>query len=230
MLFREDDQDNEMLPFKDRMAAGRILATKLSAYSDRQNVIVLGLPRGGLPVAFQVARALHAPLDVFVVRKLGVPWNRELAMGAVASGGLQILDLGVVKALGVSGDAIREVASTELKELECRERLYRGDRPPLQLAGMTVILVDDGIATGSSILAAVAAIRRQKAARIVVAVPVATASACKSIGMEADDVVTVVQPQQLLAVSQWYEDFSQTTDEDVRTLLEDAGRSVPRAA
>ena len=230
MLFREDDQDDEMLPFKDRMAAGRILATKLSAYSDRQDVIVLGLPRGGLPVAFEVAWALHAPLDVFVVRKLGVPWNRELAMGAVASGGLQILDLGVVKALGVSGDAIREVASTELQELERRERLYRGDRPPLQLAGMTVILVDDGIATGSSILAAVAAIRRQKAARIVVAVPVATASACKSIRMEADDVVTVVQPQQFLAVSQWYEDFSQTTDQDVRTLLEDGGRSVPRAA
>jgi putative phosphoribosyl transferase len=230
MLFREEDEDEETLPFEDRAEAGRILATKLSAYSGRDDVLVLGLPRGGVPVAFQVAQALKAPLDVFVVRKLGTPWNRELGMGAIAPGGVQILDLSIVRELCVTDQAIREVAAEELQELERRERLYRSGRPPLSVAGKTVILVDDGIATGSSILAAVAALRRQQAARIVVAIPVAPAHACSAIRMEADEVVSVAEPEMFFAVSQWYADFSQTTDDDVRALLEEAGRSMPRAA
>jgi predicted phosphoribosyltransferase len=230
MLFRQEDEDDELLPFEDRAEAGRILATKLSAYTGRGDVIVLGLPRGGVPVAFQVAQALHVPLDVFVVRKLGAPCNRELAMGAVASGGVRVVDVSIVNELGVSPEAIQEVAATELQEVERQERLYRSTRAALSVAGKTVILVDDGIATGSSILAAIAAIRRQGAARIVVAIPVAPASACNAIRAEADEVVSVAEPEMFFAVSQWYENFTQTTDDDVRALLEDAAQSRPRAA
>jgi putative phosphoribosyl transferase len=230
MLFREEDEDLELLPFADRAEAGRILASKLSAYSRRNDVIVLGLPRGGVPVAFQVAQALHAPLDVFVVRKLGTPWNSELAMGAIASGGVQVLDLSIVKELCVTEEAIQDVVDSEHRELERRERLYRGNRPPLELAHKTVILVDDGIATGSSILAAVSAIRRRQAARVVVAIPVAPASGCSAIRMEADEVISVAEPEVFLAVSQWYENFSEISDEDVRMLLEEAAGGMPRAA
>jgi putative phosphoribosyl transferase len=230
MLFREEDEDLELLPFADRAEAGRILASKLSAYSNRNDVIVLGLPRGGVPVASQVAQALHAPLDVFVVRKLGTPWNSELAMGAIASGGVQVLDLSIVKELCVTEEAIQEVVDIEHRELERRERLYRGNRPPLDLAHKTVILVDDGIATGSSILAAVSAIRRRQAARVVVAIPVAPASGCSAIRMEADEVISVAEPEMFLAVSQWYENFSEISDEDVRMLLEEAAGGMPRAA
>jgi putative phosphoribosyl transferase len=230
MLFREEDEDDEVLSFEDRAEAGRILATKLSAYSGRDDVIVLGLPRGGMPVAFEVAQALHVPLDVLVIRKLGTPWNRELAMGAIAPSGVQVLDLSLAQRLSVSEEAIQKVVAIERHELERMERLYRGDRSPLELAGKTVILVDDGIATGSSILAAIAALRRQKAARIVVAIPVAPASACDAIRMEADDVVCVAEPAMFLAVSQWYENFTQTTDEDVCALLEQAAWPMPRAA
>ncbi|HYL12013.1 MAG TPA: phosphoribosyltransferase [Terriglobales bacterium] len=230
MLFREEDEDLELLPFADRAEAGRILASKLSAYSRRNDVIVLGLPRGGVPVAFQVAQALHAPLDVLVVRKLGTPWNSELAMGAIASGGVQVLDLSIVKELCVTEEAIQEVVDSEHRELERRERLYRGNRPPLELAHKTVILVDDGIATGSSILAAVSAIRRRQAARVVVAIPVAPASGCSAIRMEADEVINVAEPEMFLAVSQWYENFSEISDEDVRMLLEKAAGGMPRAA
>jgi len=230
MLFREEDEDLEVLPFADRAEAGRMLATKLSVYSGREDVIVLGLPRGGVPVAAQVAHELHASLDVFVVRKLGTPWNPELAMGAVASGGVQVLDLSIVKELCVTEEAIQEVAAIELRELERRERLYRGNRAPLELAGKTVILVDDGIATGSSILAAVTAIRRRQAARVVVAIPVAPASGCNAIRMEADEVISVAEPELFLAVSQWYENFSQISDDDVRMLLEQAAGWMPRAA
>lgn len=231
MLFREeDDEDEETLPFEDRAEAGRILATKLSAYSGRDDVLVLGLPRGGVPVAFEVAQSLRVPLDVFVVRKLGTPWNRELGMGAIAPSGVQILDLSMVRELCVTDEAIREVAAEELQELERRERLYRSGRPPLSVAGRTVILVDDGIATGSSILAAIAALRRQQAARIVVAIPVAPAIACSAIRMEADELVSVAEPAMFFAVSQWYADFGQTTDDDVCALLWEANRSLPRAA
>ena len=203
MLFREEDEDLEVLPFVDRAEAGRVLASKLSAYAGRDDVIVLGLPRGGVPVAWEVASTLHVLLDVFVVSKLGTPWNRELAMGAVAERGLQVLDLSIVKALCLSDEAIQEVAAAARKELECREELYRSRRPPLDLAGKTVILVDDGIATGCSILVAIAAIRRRNAARVVVAVPVAPALGCDAIRMEADEVFSVAEPEMFLAVSQW---------------------------
>ena len=230
MLFREEDEDLEVLPFLDRTEAGCVLASKLSAYAGRDDVIVLGLPRGGVPVAFAVAGALRVPLDVFVVSKLGTPWNRELAMGAVAEGGVQVLDLTTVRALAVSEENIKEVAAAARKELEYRQELYRGDLPPLELAGKTLILVDDGIATGCSILAAVAAIRRRKAARVVVAVPVAPASGCSAIRMEADEFIGMAEPDLFLAVSQWYQDFSQVSDEDVRSLLDRSAASIPRAA
>jgi putative phosphoribosyl transferase len=232
MLFRDEDEDDELLPFADRAEAGRILGAKLVAYSRRRDVIVLGLPRGGVPLAYEVARVLSVPLDVLVVRKLGTPWQRELAMGAVAPGNVQVLDLSLVKQLGVSSEAIEEVATAERKELERQERLYRGNRQSLSVAGKTVILVDDGIATGACILAAIAAVRKQGATRIIVAVPVAPASACSAIRMEADEVISVAEPEMFFAVSQWYEDFSQTSDEEVRKLLEksSSSSSMPRAA
>jgi putative phosphoribosyl transferase len=230
MLFREEDEDLEVLPFVDRADAGRVLASRLSAYADRDDVVVLGLPRGGVPVASAVAGTLHVALDVFVVSKLGPRWNRELAMGAVAEGGMQVLDLSMVKELCVAEKDIQEVAVAARKELEYREKLYRRGRPPLELAGQTVILVDDGIATGCSILAAAAAIRRRKAARVVVAVPVAPASGCSAIRMEADDVISVAEPEFFLAVSQWYQNFSEISDEDVRSLLDQMAASIPHAA
>ena len=230
MLFREEDEDLEVLPFEDRAEAGRVLASKLSAYSGRDDVIVLGLPRGGVPVAFAVAGILHVQLDVFVVTKLGTPWNKELAMGAIAESGVQVLDLSIVKTLCVSEEDIQAAATAARKELECRRGLYRGDRRLLELAGKTVILVDDGVATGCSILAAIAAIRRRNAGRIVVAVPVAPASGCNAIRMEADEVISVAKPEEFLAVSQWYQDFSQVSDEDVQRLLESAINPIPRAA
>ncbi len=230
MLFREEDEDLEVLPFADRAEAGRVLASRLSAYGRRNDVIVLGLPRGGVPVAFAVAGALHVPLNVFVVSKLGAPWSGELAMGAVAEGGVQVLDLSMIKELCVSEDDIQKVTTAAWKELESREGLYRGGRRPPELAGKMVILVDDGIATGCSILAAIAAIRRRKAARVVVAVPVAPASGCSAVRMEADEVISLAEPELFFAVSQWYEDFSQISDEDVHRLLENAAGSVPSAA
>jgi len=229
MLFRDEDESDELLPFADRAEAGRILGAKLAAYSGRGDVVVLGLPRGGVPVAFEVARVLNVPLDVLVVRKLGTPWERDLAMGAIAAG-VQILDLSMVKQLGVPSEAIRLVAAAEGKELERQERLYRGNRPPLSVAGKTAILVDDGIATGLCVLAAIAAVRRRGAERIVVAVPIAPATACSAIRMEADEVISVAEPEMFLAVSQWYENFRQISDDEVRALLERSGSSMPRAA
>ncbi|MBZ5680485.1 MAG: phosphoribosyltransferase [Acidobacteriia bacterium] len=230
MLFRDEDEDLEVLPFVDRAEAGRVLASRLSAYAGRDEVIVLGLPRGGVPVASAVAGTLHVPFDVCVVSKLGTPWNRELAMGAVAEEGVQVLDLSIVKELCVSEEDIQQVSAAARKEREYREELYRGGRPHLDLAGKTVILVDDGIATGCSILAAIAAVRRRKAARVVVAVPVAPASGCSAIRMEADEVVSVAEPAMFLAVSQWYEDFRQISDEDVQRLLENDAGSLAHAA
>ena len=229
MLFREEDEDLEVLPFADRAEAGRMLAGKLAAYSGCQEVIVLGLPRGGVPVAAAVAGTLKVPLDVLIVTKLGTPWEQELAMGALAEGGVQVLDLSLVKLFAISERDIQEVAAAARKELESHIRSYRGGRPPLNLHGKTVILVDDGIATGCSVLAAIAAVRRKGAERVVVAVPVAPASGCSAIRMEADEVISVEEPEMFLAVSQWYRDFKQVSDEDVQRLLA-SGRSMSRAA
>jgi putative phosphoribosyl transferase len=230
MLFREEDEDLDALPFTDRAEAGRMLASKLSAYCGRRDVIVLALPRGGVPVASAVAEVLHVSLDVFLVSKIGTPWNRELAMGAAAESGVQVLNLSLVKLLSISEEHVQEVAAGARRELESRARLYRGGRPLPDLEGRTVILVDDGIATGCSILAAIVAIRRKNAARVVVAVPVAAASGCSAIRMEADEVISVAEPEMFLSVSQWYEDFSQISDEDVCRLLKRPQDPAPRAA
>jgi predicted phosphoribosyltransferase len=205
--------------YRDRRAAGRILGERLGALDGRSDVVVLGLPRGGVPVAWEVARRLAAPLDVFVVRKLGLPGHEELAMGAIASGGVRVLNPEVV-ASGVGRDEIEQVTAREQRELERRERLFRGDRPPLPVAGRMVILVDDGLATGSTMRAAVRALRRQDARRIIVAVPVGAASTCAELREEADEVVCLATPEPFRAVGLWYDDFSQTTDDEVRELLD----------
>src|SRR5437870_9592789 len=210
--------------YRDRREAGRQLAAKLAAYAGRPDVLVLALPRGGVPVAYEVARALAAPLDIFLVRKLGLPGHEELAMGAVASGGIRVLNEEVVQALRIPEEVIDEVAAVELEELERRERLYRGDRPPPDVRGRTVILIDDGLATGSTMRAALAALRRQQPAGLVVAVPTAAPETCDELRAEADDVVCATTPEPFDSVGLWYEDFSQTTDEEVRELLERAAR------
>jgi putative phosphoribosyl transferase len=230
MLFREEDEDLEVLPFADRAEAGRMLAGKLSAYYGRNDVIVLGLPRGGVPVAIEVAGALHLPMDIFVVRKLGVPWDPELAMGAVAEDNVQVLDLCIVKALGISEEDILKMTTAVGKEIETRQRLCRGDRPPLGVAGKIVILVDDGIATGCSILAAIAGLRRRGAAWIVVAFPIASAASYSAVRMEADELISVSELDLLIAVSQWYQDFSQVSDEDVRHMLAHRADAMRRVA
>ncbi|HXG12823.1 MAG TPA: phosphoribosyltransferase [Gemmataceae bacterium] len=208
--------------FRDRSDAGRRLAAKLLHYADDPNVLVLALPRGGVPVAYEVARALHAPLDVFLVRKLGLPGHEELAMGAIASGGVRVLNDEVVRALNIPDEVIDVVAAEEQRELQRRERAYRDDRPPPDVRGRTVILVDDGLATGSTMRAAVAALRRREPARIVVAVPVAAAETCAEFQNVADEIVCVITPDPFYAVGLWYEDFSQTTDEEVHALLQKA--------
>jgi predicted phosphoribosyltransferase len=210
--------------FHDRTEAGRVLAEKLMAYAHRADVLVLALPRGGVPVAYEVARELNAPLDVFLVRKLGVPGREELAMGAMASGGVRVLDKQVIRALGITQDVIEAVAKEERQELERRERSYRGDRPPPDVSGHVVILVDDGLATGSSMRAAIVAVRRQEPERIVVAVPVGSAETCAEFRSVADESVCARTPDPFIAVGFWYEDFSQTTDEEVRELLERAAQ------
>jgi putative phosphoribosyl transferase len=192
---------------------------------------VLALPRGGVPVGFEVASELSAPLDVFVVRKLGVPGHEELAMGAVASGGVRVLNRGVVEALHVPGQVIEQVAEAELAALSRAERELRGERPAPEVRGKTVILVDDGLATGSTMLAAAAALRQQQPARLVVGVPVGAAETCEAISAEVDDIVCVVTPEPFYAVGLWYQDFSQTTDDEVRALLSRAAsQAEPRAA
>jgi predicted phosphoribosyltransferase len=216
--------------FRDRFDAGRRLAAVLEQYAARPDVVVLALPRGGLPVGYEVARRLGAPLDVFVVRKLGVPGHEELAMGAIASGGVRVLNEEIVHALGLSERLIDDVEVLERAELERREREYRGDRPPLDVRGRTVILVDDGLATGSTMRAAVAALRRLGPARIVVAVPVSDPSTCEELQREADEVICAITPEPFVAVGRWYQDFSQTTDEEVRALLERAAEPRPKAA
>ena len=205
--------------FADRIEAGQILAAKLSAYRDRDDVMVLALPRGGVPVAAEVAGALNVPFDVFVVRKLGVPGHEELAMGAIASGGVRQVNRDVVDALGIPENVIDAVAVREQLELERREQAYRGQRPPLSLINKTLILVDDGLATGSTMRAAVMAARQQQPARVIVAAPVGAVSACADLATEADDVVCVRTPEPFVAVGMWYRDFTPTTDHEVRSLL-----------
>jgi len=208
--------------FPDRTEAGRLLASRLMKYAGRPDVLVLGLPRGGIPVAFEVARELSVPLDVFLVRKLGVPGREELAMGAIATGGVKILNEDVVRALGISDEVIDEVAAAEQAELERRQRAYRGDRPAPKVRGRTVILIDDGLATGSTMRAAVASLRQQGPARIVVGVPVGAPGTCAELQEEADEVICARMPEPFYAVGFWYRDFSQTTDEEVHDLLERA--------
>jgi predicted phosphoribosyltransferase len=212
--------------FHDRTDAGRRLAARLQQYAGRHDVIVLALPRGGVPVAFEVARELRAPLDIIVVRKLGLPGHSELAMGAIASGGVRIVDTETVRRFGVSESEVAEVIAAEQQELARRERLYRGGRPFPDVRGKTVILIDDGLATGATMAAAAAALQRQNPARLIVAVPVSSPETCDAFRGLVDDVVCSVTPEPFYAVGFWYEDFSQTTDEEVRDLLERARREV----
>ena len=216
-------------PFRDRSEAGRLLAAKLAGYAHRPNVLVLALPRGGVPVAYEVARALGAPLDIFLVRKLGIPGYEELAMGAIATGGVRVLNDQFVGGLGIPEYIVDEVAAAEQQELMRRERLYRGNRPVPDVRGRTVILVDDGLATGATMLAAVKALRQQQPARIVVAVPTASPETCEQLRAEVDDAICAITPEPFHAVGLWYEDFSQTTDEEVRDLLARSAEARPKA-
>jgi putative phosphoribosyl transferase len=212
---------NELRPFENRRQAGIALARSLSRYGHRHDVAVLALPRGGVPVGHEVARALAAPLDVFVVRKLGVPGHRELAMGAIASGGVRVLNHPVIRACRVSPAAIEHVAAEERQELERRELAYRGARPPIDVKGKAAILVDDGLATGSTMKAAVQAARLLVPARVVVAVPVGAVETCHDLADHADEIVCLYTPASFEAVSQCYLDFRETSDDEVRALLAD---------
>jgi putative phosphoribosyl transferase len=210
--------------FADRHEAGRVLASHLMSYSGRDDVVVLALPRGGVPVGFEVAAALGAPLDVFLVRKLGVPGHEELAMGAIASGGVRVLNEQVVQGLRISPAQIDEVAAVEQTELERREHVYRGERALPDMRGKTGILVDDGLATGATMRAAAVALRRLGPAKVVVAVPAAAPETCEDFRHEVDEIVCARTPQPFYAVGAWYEDFSPTTDQEVRELLARANR------
>ena len=216
--------------YRDRMEAGRELAARLTAYAHRQDVLVFALPRGGVPIGYEVAKALQAPLDVFVVRKLGVPGHEELAMGAIATGGICVVNEEVVHMLHIPKEVIDAVAAKERRELERREHLYRDDRPPPDVNGCIVILVDDGLATGSTMRAAAEALRQQHPARIVVAVPVAAPSTCDEFSTEVDEVICSETPEPFYGVGYWYEDFSQTSDQEVHDLLAQAEQEKPITA
>jgi len=206
--------------FRDRVEAGELLGKAVAErVRDRTNVIVLALPRGGVPVGYEVARALGAPLDVFIVRKLGVPGHEELAMGAIASGGVRVMNDDVLRHVPISRNAIEAVSARELIELGRREKSYRGSKPPLDVRGRTVIVVDDGLATGSTMRAAVRALRQEQAGSIIVAVPVAARETCEAFLGEVDDVVCLRTPHPFEAVGLWYDDFTQTTDEEVHERL-----------
>jgi putative phosphoribosyl transferase len=227
MLYFVDDkmsEEGKMAPFKDRRDAGRKLAQKLATYAGQPNVLVLALPRGGVPVGYEVALALNAPLDIFIVRKLGLPGREELAIGAIASGDVRVLNRDVIRMLSVPDEVINFVAKRELQELQRRENLYRKDRPYPELRERTVILIDDGLATGASMRAAIAGLRAQHPTRIVIAVPAGAPDVCDAFRREVDEIVCAVTPEPFYGVGRWYEDFSQVTDEEVRILLEEANR------
>ena len=209
--------------FRDRREAGRLLAQKLAAYANRPDVVVLALPRGGVPVAYEVARALGAPLDVFVVRKLGVPGHEELAMGAVATGGARVLNEQIVRELHIPEYVIDRIEAEQREELARRERVYRGGRPPLQVSGRTAIVADDGLATGATMRAAVKALRQLQPERIIVAVPTASPETCEELKAEVDEVVCAITPEPFYAVGYWYDNFTQATDQEVRELLAEDG-------
>lgn len=205
--------------FRDRTEAGELLAEQLTEYANKPNVLVLALPRGGVPVAAQVARKLNAPLDVFTVRKLGLPGHPELAMGAIASGGIRVLNGEVINSLRIPDDVINAVTAEEYQELQRRERSYRDELPPPEVEGKTVIIVDDGIATGSTMFAAIAALRELNAGRIIVATPTIARSTYEYLQKHADEVIAVIVPEEFYGVGQWFEDFSQTSDEEVHQFL-----------
>lgn len=209
--------------FKDRKQAGELLAEQLAAYTGNSDAVILALPRGGVPVAFAISQKLGIPLDVVIVRKLGAPGHPEYAMGAIASGGVRVLQQDVVATLGIPQAVVEEATQREMREIERREPLYRAGRPTIPLRGRVVILVDDGLATGSTMLAAVQAVRRQEPARIVVAVPVGAADTCEMLAAEVDELVCLSTPSPFYAVGMWYEDFSQTSDNEVRSLLQQTG-------
>lgn len=206
--------------FTDRRHAGRVLASRVTKYAGRDDVIVLALPRGGVPVAYEVAAALSAPMDVFLVRKLGTPGHRELALGAIASGGVRVVNQDVVQWYGISEAAIDRIAREEQEELERRERVYRDDRPAPDLANKIVVLIDDGLATGSTMRAAVQAVRARRPARVVIAVPVGAPQTCAELAVSADEVICARMPEPFSAVGQWYLNFEQTDDAEVRELLQ----------
>ena len=208
--------------FRDRTDAGQRLAAKLGAYARRPDTLVLGLPRGGVPVAYEVAMALEAPLDIMIVRKLGVPYERELAMGAIASGGVRVLNTDVIAELDISYDVVEAVTAEERRELERRERAYRGERPASMIQGRVVILVDDGIATGATIRAAVMALRQQQPARIIIASPVAAAVTCAELRPLVDELICLVTPDELYGIGYWYDHFTQLSDDEMRAYLDSA--------
>src|ERR1043166_771870 len=213
--------------YRDRIDAGKKLASRLSEYANRDDVLVLALPRGGVPVAYEVAKTLRAPLDIFLVRKLGVPGHEELAMGAIATGGVRVLNDDVVGYLDIPADVIDAVAEMELGELERRERAYRGNRPEPDVRGKIVILIDDGLATGSTMRAAAKALPQQDPEGIVVAVPVSASETCDEYRMGVDEIVCAQTPEPFLGVGMWYRDFSQTTDQEVREILNHAAEENP---
>lgn len=214
--------------FNDRADAGKKLAKKLSEYANRSDVIILALPRGGVPVAFEVAKELNVKMDVFIVRKLGVPGNEELAMGAIASDNIRVLNEDVIRSFQIPQSVIDEVAVNELRELERRERLYRGNRPKPDISGSTVILIDDGLATGATMRAAAAAVKTKNPAKIVIAVPTAASDTCSAFENEVDKTICVATPEPFYGVGAWYEDFSQTTDKEVCELLNKAAKIKPK--
>jgi len=218
------------LPFKDRAEAGRLLAAELARRKLPANVVVLALPRGGVPVGFEVAKVLHAPLDVVVVRKVGVPWQPELAMGAIAGNGVQVLDQDLISGLRISQKEIDAVLAKEKIEVERREKLYRSGRPGLELRERTALLVDDGLATGSTMLVAARYVRAFKPAKTIIAVPVGSTEACQRLRKEADDLVCLAAPELFMAVGEWFEDFRQVNDGEVKRLLEESRAAISELA
>ena len=216
--------------YSNRSEAARLLAAALQPYAGRSDVLILGLPRGGVPVAYEVAQTLKAPLDLMLVRKLGVPGHAELAMGAIATGGIRVLNTEVIEELGISDAAIERVTAREQQELQRRDQVYRGHRPPPDMEGRCVILVDDGLATGATMRSAIAAVRQQKPAQLVVAVPVAPPHTVAVLREEADEVVCPATPEPFFSIGLWYEDFAPVTDEEVRVLLKQSWREEPEQA